>query len=189
MDLHVSPAVLIPRPETEQLVETAVSWAKKRGSVHVVDTGTGSGCIAISLARNLPQAHIEATDISADALVIAQQNAAEFAPNRITFHLGNLLQPIIAPIDLITANLPYGVKLYEPQLALKGGPDGLDIIRDLLNQAVYKLTSGGAILLEIGWQQGQAAQALAASIFPAAQIELLQDYFGQDRFVIIQLLD
>ncbi len=197
MDLHVSPAVLIPRPETEQLVETAVSRAKKRGSVHVVDAGTGSGCIPIVLARNLPQAHIEATDISANALVIAQQNAAEFAPNRITFHLGNLLQPITEPIDLITANLPYvtdhewtmlddGVKLYEPQLALKGGPDGLDIIKDLLNQATHKLTSGGAILLEIGWQQGQAAQALAASIFPAAQIELLQDYFGRDRFVTIQ---
>jgi release factor glutamine methyltransferase len=78
--------------------------------------------------------------------------------------------------------------LYEPQLALIGGPDGLDIIRELLNQATHKLTPGGAILLEIGWQQGQAAKRLAASIFPAAHIELIQDYFGQDRFVIIQLL-
>lgn len=204
MDLHVSPAVLIPRPETEQLVETAVSLAKAHNYTHhvshIVDAGTGSGCIPITLARKLPHTHIEATDISAEALAVAAQNAAQFAPNRITFHHGNLLQPITAPIDLITANLPYvtdhewtmlddGVKLYEPQLALKGGPDGLDIIRDLLNQAVYKLTSGGAILLEIGWQQGQAAKSLAASIFPAAQIKLLQDYFGQDRFVIIQLLD
>jgi release factor glutamine methyltransferase len=197
MDLYVSPAVLIPRPETEQLVETAVSLAKTHNYIHIVDTGTGSGCIPIALARQLPQASIEATDISAGALAVAQQNADEFAPKRITFHLGNLLQPIAPPVDLITANLPYvtdqewtmlddGVKLHEPQLALKGGPDGLDIIRDLLNQATHKLTSGGAILLEIGWQQGQAAKSLAASIFPTAHIELKQDYAGQDRFVIIQ---
>lgn len=197
MDLHVSPAVLIPRPETEQLVETAVSWAKDHPACHIVDVGTGSGCIPIALARELPQARIQATDISADALVIAQQNAAQFVPNRITFHRGNLLHPITQPIDLITANLPYvtdqewtmlddGVKLYEPQVALKGGPDGLAIIRDLLNQAIHKLTSGGAIILEIGWQQGQAAQTAAAAHFPAAQIKLLQDYFGQDRFVTIQ---
>ena len=204
MDLHVSPAVLIPRPETEQLVETAVSLAKARNYTHpvshIVDIGTGSGCIPIALARQLAQASIEATDISAEALAVASQNATEFAPNRITFHLGNLLQPITAPIDLITANLPYitdhewtmlddGVKLYEPQLALKGGPDGLDIIRELLNQATHKLASGGAILLEIGWQQGQAAKNLAASVFPTAQIELKKDYAGQDRFVIIQLLE
>lgn len=197
MDLHVRPAVLIPRPETELLVETAVSLVKVHNYIHIVDAGTGSGCIPIALARQLPKASIEATDISAEALAVAQQNAAEFAPNRITFHLGNLLQPIAQPVDLITANLPYvtdqewtmlddGVKLHEPQLALKGGSDGLDIIRDLLNQATHKLASFGAILLEIGWQQGQAAKSLAASIFPTAHIELKQDYAGQDRFVIIQ---
>lgn len=197
MDLRVSPAVLIPRPETEQLVETAVSWAKSRGSIHIVDAGTGSGCIPIALARKLPQAAIEATDISADALAVARQNAARFAPERITFHHGDLLQPITRPIDLITANLPYvtdhewtmlddGVKLHEPQIALKGGPDGLAIIRELLNQAAYKLTPKGAILLEIGWQQGDTAQKLAASLFPTARIELRQDYARQDRFVIIQ---
>ncbi|MBE2225045.1 MAG: peptide chain release factor N(5)-glutamine methyltransferase [Anaerolineae bacterium] len=197
MDLHVSPAVLIPRPETEQLVETAVSLAKAHNYRCLVDVGTGSGCIAIALARELPQATLEAVDISADALTIARKNAAEFAPNRITFHQGNLLQPVVKPLDLIIANLPYvtdqewtmlddGVKLHEPQLALKGGPDGLDSIRELLNQATHKLTSGGAILLEIGWQQGQAAKNLAASIFPTAHIELKQDYAGQDRFVIIQ---
>jgi len=201
MDLHVSPAVLIPRPETEQLVETAVSWARSRAAnpdpIHIVDVGTGSGCIPIALARKLPQAAIEATDISAEALAVARQNAARFAPERITFHHGNLLQPITRPIDLITANLPYitdhewtmlddGVKLHEPQIALKGGPDGLAIIRELLNQAAYKLTPKGAILLEIGWQQGDTAQNLAASLFPTAHIELRQDYAHHDRFVIIQ---
>ena len=197
MDLHVSPAVLIPRPETEQLVETAVSLTKARNYSHIVDTGTGSGCIPIALARELPHARIKATDISAEALTIARQNAAKFAPDRIRFYQGDLLQPITEPIDLITANLPYvtdhewtmlddGVKLYEPQLALKGGPDGLDVIRELLNQATHKLTSSGAILLEIGWKQGQAAKDLAASIFPTAHIELKQDYAGQDRFVTIQ---
>lgn len=197
MDLYVSPAVLIPRPETEQLVETAASLAKTHNYSYIVDTGTGSGCIPIALARQLPQTHIEATEISAEALVVARKNAAEFAPKRITFYRGNLLEPIAEPIDLITANLPYvtdqewtmlddGVKLHEPQLALKGGPDGLDIIQDLLNQATHKLTPGGAILLEIGWQQGQAAKSLAASVFPTAHIKSKQDYAGQDRFVIIQ---
>ncbi len=197
MDLHVNAAVLIPRPETEQLVETAVSLAKSHNYNHIVDAGTGSGCIPIALARELLPAKIEATDISASALSVARRNAAEFAPDRIIFQQGNLLEPITGPIDLITANLPYvtdhewtmlddGVKLYEPELALKGGSDGLDSIRELLNQATGKLTSGGAILLEIGWKQGSAAVNLAASIFPSAYIELKQDYAEQDRFVIIK---
>ena len=197
MDLYVSPAVLIPRPETEQLVETAVSLAKSHNYKRIVDAGTGSGCIPIALARELLHTNIEATEISGEALTVARRNAAEFAPDRISFHQGNLLEPISEPIDLITANLPYvtdhewtmlddGVKLYEPELALKGGLDGLDIIRELLIQATGKLTSDSAILLEIGWKQGQASVKLAESIFPTAHIELKQDYAGQDRFVIIQ---
>ncbi len=198
MALHVSPAVLIPRPETEQLVETAVSLAKSHNYTDIVDVGTGSGCIPIALARELLPAKIEAADVSAEALTVARRNAAELAPGRITFYQGNLLDPISGPIDLITANLPYvtdhewtmlddGVKLYEPELALKGGSDGLDIIQELLNQATDKLTSDGAILLEIGWKQGSSAVNLAESLFPTAHIELKQDYAQQDRFVIIQL--
>ena len=202
LDFIVTPAVLIPRPETEQLVALAVDWARKRPSghlpCHIVDVGTGSGCIPIVLARHLPQAAIEATDISLEALEIAQQNARQHAPDRIQFHQGHLLDPIRQPIDLLVANLPYvtdgewtmlddGVKWYEPAVALKGGADGLDLIRQLLQQAVTKLKIGAAIFLEIGWQQGTAVHDLAQSIFPAAHIELVQDFAGHDRIVMIKL--
>ncbi len=198
LDFIVNPAVLIPRPETEQLVELAIAWGKQKGAVHIVDVGTGSGCIPIILARALPQATVEATDISAAALTVARQNAERHAPARIQFHHGYLLEPIAHPIDLLTANLPYiaadewtmlddGVKLYEPAVALKGGADGLDLIRPLLQQARTKLNSGGIILLEIGWQQGTAVQNLAQTAFPTAQVEIVPDFAGKDRIVRIDL--
>ncbi|MCZ7672882.1 MAG: methyltransferase [Chloroflexi bacterium] len=138
--------------------------------------GYCSGCIPIALARELPQASIEATDISPDALVVAQQNAAAFAPERITFYQGNLLQPITEPIDLITANLPYvideewtmlddGVKLYEPHLALKGGQMVWTLFEICSNQAAPKLTHGGVILLEIGWQQARPRKQPRPPVF------------------------
>jgi len=198
MDLIVTPAVLIPRPETEMLVERAAAWLKGQQHATIVDVGTGSGCIPIALARQFPQASVSAVDISADALKIARNNAATFAPNRIQFHQGHLLRPISHPIDLITANLPYvtdtewtllddGVKLHEPSLALRGGKDGLDLIRELLQHAVSKLSASGAIFLEIGWQQGPATQTLVSAVFPNAQIDLIQDYAGHDRIVGITL--
>ena len=200
LDFVVTPAVLIPRPETEQLVELAADWARERPFCHIVDVGTGSGCIPVTLVRHLPQAVIEATDISAAALEIAQQNAQQHAPDRIQFHQGHLLDPIIQPVDLLIANLPYvtddewtmlddGVKWYEPAAALKGGADGLDLIRQLLQQAVTQLNPGAAIFLEIGWRQGTAVHNLAQSVFPAAQIELVPDFAGHDRIVVIKLDD
>lgn len=199
LDFVVNPAVLIPRPETEQLVELALSWARPRQSLRIVDVGTGSGCIAVTLAVHLPDAQIEATDSSADALAIARQNAQHYAPGRIRFYQGHLLAPLVQKPDLIVANLPYvtdkewtmlddGVKLYEPVTALKGGADGLDLIRELLRQATTQLNPGGAVFLEIGWRQGPTAQHLAQSFFPNAQIEVKADFAGHDRFVIIQLL-
>lgn len=196
-ELNISPAVLIPRPETEQLVETAVAWANRQPHpIRLVDVGTGSGAIAIALARQLPQAHIEAVDISADALAIAQANAAALAPDRIQFHHGNLLQPVAAGLHLIVANLPYvtddewtqldaGVK-YEPMLALKGGADGLDLIRQLMAQATDKLDRGGTILLEIGWQQATAVADAVHSFFPKARVQIVCDFAGHDRIVIIE---
>jgi release factor glutamine methyltransferase len=199
MDLYVTPDVLIPRPETEMLVERATEWALERHPLTIVDVGTGSGCIPIALARHFLQAAIHAVDISPEALVVAQKNADLFANGRIQFHQGHLLSPISAPVDLITANLPYvtdaewtrlddGVKLHEPSLALRGGADGLDLIRELLQQAVTKLSASGAIFLEIGWQQGQNTKALATAVFPSAEIDLIQDYGGHDRIVkIVQI--
>lgn len=201
-DLHVSPGVLIPRPETEQLVELAVAWVRERGAetaettLRAVDVGTGSGCIAIALARFLPQLQITAVDISPKALAIAQQNGARLAPDRIQFQQSDLLQAVNTAVDLIVANLPYvtsgewqaladGVKLYEPALALDGGKDGLDLIRRLLQQASTRLRPNGAIFLEIGWQQGDAAQKLARDYFPEATIDVLPDFAGHDRIVRI----
>ncbi|RMG92022.1 MAG: peptide chain release factor N(5)-glutamine methyltransferase [Chloroflexi bacterium] len=194
----VSPAVLIPRPETEQLVETAVRWANQHHPQHIADIGTGSGCIAITLARLLPHATIHAVDISPDALNIARQNATRHAPDRVLFYQGDLLTPLPHPPDMIIANLPYvsdsewtqlddGVKLYEPKIALTAGEKGLDLIQNLLAQATRKLKPGGAIFLEVGWQQGAAVRTLAAQYFPEAYINVLPDYAGHDRIVQIDL--
>ncbi|MCI0396289.1 MAG: peptide chain release factor N(5)-glutamine methyltransferase [Chloroflexi bacterium] len=194
----VSPAVLIPRPETELLLEAALGWARQRAAVYIVDVGTGSGCIAISLARQLPAARIEATDISPSALKMARRNAQTHGvAGRILFHHGELLEPVAGRPDLIVANLPYvtdhewtelddGVKWYEPDVALRGGPDGLDVIRQLLGQAQSRLAGGGAIFLEIGWQQGPAMDQLAQSHFPSARVTITPDYAGHDRIVGIE---
>ncbi len=200
-DFKVSPAVLIPRPETELLVQAALAWLDQRAiqkeHLLVVDVGTGSGCIAISLAHHFPSGRIEATDISIAALEIAHHNAkVHGVEQQISFRQGPLLEAVSGEIDLIIANLPYvaddewtllddGVKWFEPDIALQGGSDGLDLIRQLLNTAKIRLASGGAIFLEIGWQQGSAVLDLARSIFPAAQVKVSPDLSGLDRLVEI----
>lgn len=198
LEFEVNSSVLIPRPETELLVETAVRWAKPHGAINIIDVGTGSGCIAVTLAVHLPQATIQAMDVSAEALAVAQRNATRHAPGRITFHQGHLLAPVSGAVDLIAANLPYvaadewsavdqSVQRYEPRLALDGGLDGLDLIRELLAQAAEKLRPGGLVLLEIGWQQGAAVRQLAESFFPAAEIKVMKDFADHDRLVIIKV--
>jgi release factor glutamine methyltransferase len=195
-DFQVNPAVLIPRPETEQLVERALLWVNERQEIDIVDVGTGSGCIAISLAVHLPQANIWATDISPAALALAQKNAGKYAPQRIKFLQGSLLSPLYSAVDLIVANLPYiaddewtlvddGVKWYEPTVALRGGTDGLDLIGELLHQAATILRLAGAVFLEIGWQQGQAVEQLAKKHFPLADIEVMADFAGRQRIISI----
>jgi release factor glutamine methyltransferase len=198
-EFMVNSAVLIPRPETELLVEAAAAWAGHRTALQVVDVGTGSGCIAVTLAQLLPQATIEATDISAEALEVARHNAEQHeVAGRIRFYQGHLLEPISEQPDLIVANLPYiadvewtmvddTVKWYEPAVALRGGPDGLEQIRALLAQATTRLAPAGAIFLEIGWQQGQAAQEIALAYFPSAQVQVKADYAGHDRLVVVEL--
>jgi release factor glutamine methyltransferase len=197
-DFWVTPAALIPRPETEQLVEVAAGWATGRGLVRVVDVGTGSGCIAITLAHLLPAAEIEATDNSVAALAVAQENARRHGvADRIHFHHGHLLDPLEQAPDLVVANLPYiashewtalddGVKSFEPAEALLGGPDGLALIGELMQQAAARLVPTGALCLEIGWRQGPAAAALARAHFPDTMIEVLQDFAGHDRIVAVR---
>mgnify|MGYP001822366910 CR=1 FL=1 len=195
----VSPAVLIPRPETEELVQHALRWLDEHPGSRVVDVGTGSGCIAVTLAGERPGLEVAAVDISAAALAVAQENAHRHGVlQRVHFYQGHLLQPLPAAVDLIVANLPYigtgewpglveSVKHYEPQVALQAGEDGLLLIRELLRQVQTKLRLAGAILLEIGWQQGAVVLALAREHFPAGEIQLHQDLAGLDRFVTIQL--
>jgi len=196
LDYCVNPSVLIPRPETEQLVEHALNWAKTRGQLEVVDVGTGSGCIAVSLASQLPCASVSAIDISTEALVAARKNGERHVPGRIRFYEGNLLMPVTTPVDLIIANLPYvsshewtmvddGVKWYEPLVALEGGSEGLDLISEMLQQSVSRLRPRGAIFMEIGWQQGQAVERLTKLHFPDADVVLIADYAGHDRIVAV----
>lgn len=202
-DFVVTLDVLIPRPETEHLVEAALDWARcagpRRAALRAADVGTGSGAIAVTLAARWPQVHLYALDCSAAALDVARHNAARAGvAGRISFLQGDLLAPLLGagqPLDLIAANLPYiptgdldalTVTRHEPRLALDGGADGLDVIRRLLAQAPRLLAAGGLALLEIGAGQGAQAAALAASAFPGAAIAVLADYAGHDRLIRIE---
>ncbi|MEO8613054.1 MAG: peptide chain release factor N(5)-glutamine methyltransferase [Chloroflexota bacterium] len=197
-DLVVSPAVLIPRPETELLVESALAFARAHPPCIAVDVGTGSGAIAVTFAANCPGTTVYAVDVSPAALDIARQNAQANAA-RINFFEGNLLTPFLEQkikIDLLMANLPYiatddlpalAVSRYEPHLALDGGADGLDLIRKLLDQAPLVCNPGTRILLEIGADQGAVALELAKNAFPGAAVKLLQDYANLDRIVQVDL--
>ena len=195
-ELAVSPAVLIPRPETELLLEQALAFVKQHPQAVVVDVGTGSGALAVTLAAHAPRSQVYATDISADALAIAHHNAA--GP-KITFFQGNLLQPLIERqirVDLLMANLPYiasadlthlDVSKYEPRLALDGGADGLDLIRELLAQAPAVCNPGALVLLEIGADQGKAVRELAETLLEPELVYILMDYAGHDRIARIQV--
>lgn len=207
LEFILRPEVLIPRPETELLVERALSWLRQSRvesrELRAVDVGTGSGCIAIALAANVPDVHIIATDISPIAIDVARQNAKKLGvADRIEFFCCDLFpsQPTfdlrLSTFDLIVANLPYiptetlrGLRVYgrEPTLALDGGADGLDIIRRLLDLAPRHLAPGGLILLEIEASQGLSVLSLAYDAFAEAKISLHQDLAGKDRLVQIQL--
>ena len=204
LDLELTPDVLIPRPETELLVERAVEWleaSKVRRTV--ADIGTGSGCIAIAIAKNIPDVNITATDISLPALKVARRNARKHRVHkRIKFVRCDLLPPHPDPLptdlhfDLICANLPYiptktlhGLDVYqrEPSLALNGGVDGLDEVRRLLKIAPEWLAPNGMILLEIEASQGIPAVSLAYDSFDRAEIQLHRDLAGRNRLVEIRL--
>ncbi len=197
-DFAVSPAVLIPRPETELLLEQALTFVKRHPEAVVVDVGTGSGALAVTLAAHCPQAQVYATDISADTLAIARHNA-QIHNTKITFFQGNLLEPLIEQVikvDLIMANLPYipsgelrnlAVSRYEPRLALDGGHDGLDYIRELLGQAPAVYNPGALLLLEIGAAQGTAVLSLAHDLLNPRSADVLKDYARHDRIVKIHL--
>ncbi len=199
LPFYVTPDVLIPRPETELLVERAIFWLnRKESAAEVLDIGTGSGCIAVALAVNVPQVRVTASDISSAALSIAHRNAERHrVADRVTFIQADLFPPSLSPrsCSLITANLPYiptttlrGLPIFgrEPTLALDGGADGLALIRRLLEKAPSVLAPGGRILLEIEASQGEKAISLAKDVFEQADIRLHKDLAGLDRLVEIQ---
>jgi release factor glutamine methyltransferase len=200
LDFYVDRRVLIPRPETELLVEKGLEIGQAASRpLAIADVGTGCGAIAISLAVYLPHAIIYALDVSSDALEVAALNRRRHSvEGRVHLLRGNSLSPSPEPVDLIVANLPYvsgaeweqlprTIAAYEPRSALDGGPDGLDAIRRLLAQAQSHLKPQAMILLEIGATQGAAVTDLARRHFPAATFEVVQDYGGLDRMVVIEI--
>jgi release factor glutamine methyltransferase len=210
LDFEITPEVLIPRPETELLVERAISWLQSSRSVSstpqdlsVADIGTGSGCIAVSLAKNLPDIHVLATDISPAALKVARRNAQKFqVTQQIDFLTCDILPKHVRTFsggrhfDLLCANLPYiptnklhGLPIYkrEPTLALDGGPDGLEPFRKLFSLLPEWVAPGGHILLEIESTRGAAVLSLAYDAFTSASMHLHRDLAGSDRLLEIQL--
>lgn len=212
LDFHVDQRVLIPRPETELLVDAVLGQIEMRTEelapgyrLRVLDVGTGCGAIALAVAANSPDVDVYATDVSADAIEVARLNIRRLdARCQVTLLHGDLLIPFLHKVDahqvdFIAANLPYidsqeykslapDVREYEPQLALEAGPRGLDAISRLLEQAPQHLRPGGVIFLEIGADQGHSVMSLASTKIPQAQlISLRQDYNGRDRLIIIAL--
>jgi release factor glutamine methyltransferase len=189
LEFMVNSSVLIPRPETEHLVEKTIELASKISRPTIADIGTGSGAIAVSLAAGLPQAKIYAVDISDAALDTARFNARRHAVEaRITFLYGDLTAPLPEPVDILITNLPY-VKSAdcatspEPHLALDGGAEGLDVIERLCDGLKSKLKPGASVLLEIGIGQAQAVKKRLQSALPAAKIETIKDLAGIERVV------
>jgi len=208
LEFEVTPDVLIPRPETELLVEKAIAWLQKKPTKrNVADIGTGSGAIAVSIAVNVPNLNILATDISANVLQVAKRNAEKHGVSgRVEFVECDLLpeskaegqKSDLRPLTfgLVCSNLPYiptntlkHLPIYqrEPTLALDGGEDGLDIFRKLLNIVPDWLAPNALVLLEIESTLGEQTMQLARQHFPHAQINLHQDLTGRDRLIEIQL--
>ncbi len=201
LSFEVTPDVLIPRPETEQLVESALARLKelRGGELQVADVGTGSGCIAVAIAANDPRVRVTATDISPAALDVARRNAARHGvQDRIDFVQCDLLPCVDngSRYNLIAANLPYiptrtlhRLPVYgrEPTLALDGGADGLSAIRQLITLAPERLAPGGLLLMEIEASEGAAVLSLACDAFSEAEIHLHKDIAGHDRLLEVRV--
>jgi release factor glutamine methyltransferase len=198
IDFAVDSSVLIPRPETEMLVEFALDEIQRRGSgTSVADVGTGSGAIAVAIALHAPDARGLATDASAASLAVARRNAAAArVGERIEFREADLLSGL-PQLDIILANLPDisehdwqalppEIRDHEPRAALVGGPKGAEVIERLLVDAPAHLAPGGALAAEIGDEQGSALLAAARSLFPDADCYIELDISGLDRMLVIR---
>lgn len=202
LEFRTTPAVLIPRPDTEPLVEWALGWLAHHPHARVADIGTGSGAIAIALAAHLPDAfagEIIATDISPDALDVARNNADTLLTaakrERLSFRQGSLTEPLDEPFDLLLANLPYLTPAQiaenpdldaEPSLALLGSDDGLDLVRATVADLPRVLRPGGAAGFEIDPSQAAATRRLLMDTFPNGHTLVIHDLTGRERHVIVE---
>ena len=197
IDLEVTPDALVPRPETELLVDEALRVAPD-GPCAIADVGTGCGAIAVALATRLPQAVIYAIDDSERALALAARNVERFG---LTSHIrllrGDLLDPLPEPVDLIVANLPYvktgdwealppEIREHEPRAALDSGPNGTEALERLLRVAPSYLRPKGRLLAEIAWDEGELLVEVARECFPRARVTIEKDLAGLDRILMIQ---
>ncbi len=198
LDFFVNKNVLIPRPETEHLVDSVLSWSQKNGEVpSILDVGTGSGCIAVSLAKKLLSVKITASDISPDALEVARINAKRHGvSDRITFVLADLMAGVEGSFDIIVANLPYiGKKKYnfisretyehEPHVALFGGEDGLQLYEKFFQQIAGRNLRPRLFLGEFGFLQGDDMRHLLSRYFSDAETKIVKDYASIDRAFVV----
>lgn len=201
IELDITADCLIPRPETELLVQRAIEFLRMRDGVQFVcDLCTGSGCIAVAIAKNFPDARVIATDISAGSLEVAARNVTKHGLNeRIELLQGDLFEPLVGQLDvtefdMIVCNPPYvssaeyetlapNVKDYEPKSALLAGTDGLDVYRRLIDRADSFLKPGAALVLEIGYAQGPAVLDLLEQTGAFAEIKIEKDPNDNDRVV------
>jgi release factor glutamine methyltransferase len=204
LSFEVSPAVLIPRPETELIVEAALPLLRDRSSatdrLRIADACTGCGCLAVALARELPGAEIVATDISDAALAVARRNTVRHAVDaRVAFVRTDVLDDVSGPFDAIVANPPYvrsgdgpglqpEVREHEPGVALFGGIDGVDIVARLISQAVPRLRSGAPLIFEFGFGQDMAVEQLISGARGLTMIGLRRDLQGIARTAVAKRL-
>ena len=202
LEFKVDSRALIPRPETELLVEMALDFASCRAVgvefLRIAEVGVGCGAISVALAAHLPNARIVATDISPEALDLARENATRHrVESRVTLLEGDLLKPVSGSVDILVSNPPYiksddivglarEIRYHEPHVALDGGPDGMAVINRVIEQAEGKLAPGGAMFVEIGWNLGDLALHRARELFPKFHASITPDLAGFDRVLTIR---
>ena len=200
LDLTIRPGVLVPRPDTETLVDEAIAVLAHRAepATAIADIGCGSGAIAVALAASVPGVRVHAVDRSPTAVALTRANARRHGLGaRVLVHAGDLTAPLPERVDLIAANLPYvrsdelptlepEVSVFEPAEALDGGADGLDLVRRLLHEAPGHLNPGAAVLLELDPRQFEAAHEIAAEAMPDARARSVRDLAGRERVLVLE---
>ncbi len=200
-EFEVSAAVLVPRPETELLVEEVLARVAAEAPLVIAEVGTGSGCLAVSLARWLPRARVFATDISPAALDLARKNAVRLeVGDRVRFLRCDVLSGLGGRFDVIVSNPPYiptvdlatlqpEVRDYEPKIALDGGPDGLDIVRRVVLDAALRLNPGGLLIFEFGFGQADRVRAILDGTAGFDLLAIRADLAGIQRVAVAQAVD